>query len=90
MDKDSGRYRYKPYAEFNKKANMGGIKQNPNCGLDGGDGRAEQSSCSRCLGRMKNSALWGGLLTNFGICALLLAYTLLGTSLLHFLNIYCL
>ncbi|XP_026467970.1 TWiK family of potassium channels protein 18-like [Ctenocephalides felis] len=79
MEKDSGKYRYKPYAEFTKKGNMGGIKQNPSCGLDSADSRGDQSSCTKCLGRVKNSALWGGLLTNFGICALLLAYTLLGS-----------
>uniref|UniRef100_A0A182PAA6 Potassium channel domain-containing protein n=1 Tax=Anopheles epiroticus TaxID=199890 RepID=A0A182PAA6_9DIPT len=42
------------------------------------DGKAKSRCCSCCAGR-SSSTFWAALLTNIGICTLLLAYTLLGS-----------
>lgn len=46
-------------------------------GGDGGDGGGSGGCCCNCM-NPKATSFWVGLITNLGICTLLLAYTLLG------------
>ncbi|XP_055910177.1 uncharacterized protein LOC129944637 [Eupeodes corollae] len=58
----------------NKKSTGGGV--------GGSSSRKAKRNCCYCFGRpsaMKPMSFWTGLITNLGICTLLLAYTLLGS-----------
>lgn len=99
-EKDSGRYRYEPYPPLTTKQQNNGtntMKKNepPStlktaCSKVNIDKTNENSSrCCSCMGP-KTTSFWVGLLTNLGICTLLLAYTLLGMCVCAvFLYLFC-
>lgn len=91
-EKDNGRYRYEPYQPLaSSKTNNGSntlkrmeatssLKAGPSgskAGITGKDRGGPQKRCCNCMGP-KATSFWVGLITNLGICALLLGYTLLG------------
>lgn len=91
-EKDNTRYRYETYqpltsAKTNNGSNTlkrmeaaGALKAGPS-GTKPGIGPKDHSGnpkrCCNCMGP-KATSFWVGLVTNLGICALLLGYTLLG------------
>lgn len=91
-DKDSGRYRYEPYQPLSSKQQNNGsntlkrmeppssLKPGPSGAKTAaiGKARVNQKRCCNCMGP-KATSFWVGLLTNLGICTLLLGYTLLGS-----------
>lgn len=91
-DKDSGRYRYEPYQALSSKQQNNGSntlkRMDPPSSLKAGPSGCKtvatgkehipQKRCCNCMGP-KATSFWVGLLTNLGICTLLLGYTLLGS-----------
>ena len=88
-EKDSGRYRYEPYPPLTTKQQNNGastLKRNEppsslkaSCSKTNADSQVVEAPtrCCSCVGTKKTN-FWIGVLTNLGICTLLLAYTLLG------------
>lgn len=78
-EKDSGRYCYEPYPPIGKQQNNGtsSAKNNEALKVSTTVEKNKKRRCCSCLGP-KSSSFWAALLTNLGICTLLLAYTLLG------------
>lgn len=83
MEKDSGRYRYEPYPTITKQnnGNTNSLKRDNNINNKSKDNTKPDKSCCTCFGRKKSRRrqFLKGLFTNFGICLLLFAYTLIGS-----------
>lgn len=86
-EKDGGRYRYEPYQPLNSKQQNNGTNPMKTCEPPNTLKIADKSTkdiCDKppkrccCMGP-KATSFWISLLTNLGICILLVGYTLLGS-----------
>lgn len=85
-EKDGGRYRYEPYQPLTSKQQNNGTNSMKTCDppntlkLTGPTtGKSDKSNRRCCCMGPKATSFWLSVLTNLGICTLLVGYTLLGS-----------
>lgn len=89
-EKDGGRYRYEPYQPLTSKQQNNGTNSMKTCdppntlkiaGTSSSKEICDKSKKRCCCMGPKATSFWLSLLTNLGICTLLVGYTLLGSFL---------
>lgn len=86
-EKDGGRYHYEPFQPLTSKQQNNGTNTLKTCDppntlkIAGIKENCEKSNRRCCCMGPKATSFWFSLLTNLGICTLLVGYTLLGSFL---------